>query len=132
MAGGQSDNDKRQPLWSNGGYNTQSELYVFMKAVVGARKQMIGVGDDTNFDVLVADDGARVFAFVRGSTVVVTSISGGGGEQTANIAASRLPSPMQPDGTKLCDTLSSGSTYVSNGNVAIKLENGLPGLYTKC
>ena len=38
MAGGQSDNDKRQPLWSHGGYDVGSPLYIWTAALVRARR----------------------------------------------------------------------------------------------
>ena len=41
MAGNQSDNDKRQPLWRHGGYNTTAPLYRWTKRMVAARKQML-------------------------------------------------------------------------------------------
>eukprot|EP01046_Picozoa_sp_COSAG06_P063329 COSAG06_NODE_14660_length_1137_cov_1.971098_2_plen_216_part_01 len=41
MAGSQSDNDKRQPLWRHGGYNTTAPLYQWTKRMITARKQML-------------------------------------------------------------------------------------------
>ena len=41
MAGGQSDNDKRQPLWRHGGYNRSAPLYRWTKRMVAARKAML-------------------------------------------------------------------------------------------
>ena len=39
--GNSSDTDKRLPLWSHGGYNTQFELYTWTAQLIAARKRSI-------------------------------------------------------------------------------------------
>ena len=41
MAGGEADNDKRQPLWSHGGYGTTAPLYSWTARLVAARQAML-------------------------------------------------------------------------------------------
>eukprot|EP00729_Bicosta_minor_P011305 gene11305-17960_t len=79
MAGGQSDNDKRQPLWSHGGYDVGSPLYIWTAALVRARRAMLkGLGsDDTKIDVVnmltLAPGNQDVLSFQRGGAVVIMS-----------------------------------------------------------
>lgn len=129
MAGGQSDNDKRQPLWSNGGYNTQSDMYVFVAALVAARKKMLAAGSTEQFQVLLSDDGNKLFGFQRGEAVVLASAAGqNGGDQHATLQASSLPQGFQPDGTQVCDVLQQQQQCwsVSGGVLNVVLSGAKP------
>eukprot|EP00658_Telonema_sp_P-2_P059031 TRINITY_DN476_c0_g1_i1.p1 TRINITY_DN476_c0_g1~~TRINITY_DN476_c0_g1_i1.p1 ORF type:complete len:138 (-),score=31.57 TRINITY_DN476_c0_g1_i1:368-781(-) len=128
MAGGESDDDKRQPLWLHGGYDTSGDLYTFMSHLVAGRKKMLELGQADEFKVLVADDGNRVFGFRRGLSVVLTSTGGqDSGEQSSVVQASELPPGLGSDGTQLCDVLSQGNCFaVANGQLEVTLSGGLP------
>ena len=56
MAGAQSDNDKRQPLWSHGGYNTGAPLYQWTTRLVGARKAMLKLLNSSGGDIDEVDN----------------------------------------------------------------------------
>jgi glycosidase len=75
MAGGQSDNDKRQPLWRHGGYNTSARLYQWTKLMVAARKQMLASCTNATIDAVRRMHSEDMFlAFQRcGATVVVAA-----------------------------------------------------------
>ena len=67
MAGGQSDNDKRQPLWRHGGYNRTAPLYRWTTALVAARKRMLsGTTADTIDTVTNLHSEDSYLSFERG------------------------------------------------------------------
>jgi hypothetical protein len=119
MAGGQSDNDKRQPLWEHGGYNTQAPLYQWTARLVAARKMMLKSLSAVSIDVLsalqVTPDG-NVLGFVRGNALAVMCKRGYSG--SATVATSFR------SGTQLCaalapstaGTLLSASSHASCNN----------------
>ena len=72
MAGGQSDNDKRQALWRHGGYNTTSRLYQWTKDMVSARKRMLRNSSVATIDVVHnfhSED--KFLSFERNGAVVI-------------------------------------------------------------
>eukprot|EP00038_Savillea_parva_P010416 m.190101 g.190101 ORF g.190101 m.190101 type:complete len:565 (+) comp17952_c0_seq1:112-1806(+) len=107
MAGGESDNDKRQPLWQHGGYNTSSPLYQWTAQLVKARKAMLASLTDGWLDVVsqhsVTADGS-VLSFVRGNSLVVMCKEGYAGTVS-------LPTTFSPN-TKLCNALPTHPTLL--------------------
>lgn len=108
MAGGQSDNDKRQPLWQHGGYDTSSPLYSWTARLVAARKAMLrsltGQSVDSVSHLSVTADGT-VFSFVRGSALAVSCRQGYDGTVV-------VPTPW-PRGTQACDVLETNTTVTA-------------------
>ena len=90
MAGGQSDNDKRQALWRHGGFNTTSKLYQWTKRMVSARKQMLRNSSAATIDDIKNFHSVDSFlSFERNGAVVI-------------IAATIDPKTKQPvDGQKV-------------------------------
>eukprot|EP00656_Telonema_subtile_P053361 TRINITY_DN7717_c0_g1_i1.p1 TRINITY_DN7717_c0_g1~~TRINITY_DN7717_c0_g1_i1.p1 ORF type:complete len:111 (+),score=32.24 TRINITY_DN7717_c0_g1_i1:54-386(+) len=79
--------------------------------------------------VLLSDDGNKLFGFTRGLSVAVLSAAGqGSGDQQATLQASALPSELQSEGTELCDELQSEQRCftVSNGALNVGLSQGRP------
>jgi len=115
MVGGQSDNDKRQPLWSNGGYSNTSEMFSFIESLVGARKQMLAAGDSDQFNVIMADDGNKLMAFRRGNSIgVVSTVGQSSGDQHATLQASDLPAALQQDGKYAMRSMVNASQYLTS------------------
>ena len=105
MAGGEADNDKRQPLWSHGGYNTAAPLYTWTGRLVAARQAMLrSVPSAADLDTVshmgVAQ--ANVLSFQRGGAVVVVS------SQAGLSATAQIQSGFTA-GQKVCDVLAGGS-----------------------
>jgi hypothetical protein len=100
MAGGQSDNDKRQPQWQHGGYTTSAPLYQWTARLVAARKAMLQSLNDRPVDgvshLSVTSDGA-VFSFVRGGALAVSCRQGYSGRVVVKTA--------WENGTRVCDWL---------------------------
>ncbi len=72
MAGGQSDNDKRQALWRHGGYNTSSKLYQWTKDMVSARKRMLRNSSAATIDAVQDFHSEDSFlSFERNGAVVI-------------------------------------------------------------
>lgn len=117
MAGGQSDNDKRQPLWSHGGYDTTAPLYQWTSRLVKARKAMLSSLTDADIDVIshfgTPNNDDRVLSFMRGPALtVVTNIGSGKGDISAQISTS------WKTGLRVCDVLQSSSVPVLHANVS--------------
>ena len=133
MAGGPSDNDKRQPMWAHGGYSRQSDLYRSVRALTAARKRVLSAARPDAFRILRADDASRVFAFVRGQALVVVSNAGErAGSRQIVLEASELPASMRCDGTVVCNALVAGNAQCSTvvrGRLRVAQLSGLPAVF---
>eukprot|EP00040_Diaphanoeca_grandis_P004152 m.27287 g.27287 ORF g.27287 m.27287 type:complete len:577 (-) comp15720_c1_seq1:61-1791(-) len=112
MAGADPDNDKRQPLWSNGGYNEQSPLFLWTTKLVTARKVMLKSLTSNNFDEvdhMQVDSSGSVMSFQRGAALAVVTKQG----TTMQVT---LPTNFKP-GSKVCDALQATNNG-SSSNVA--------------
>eukprot|EP01051_Picozoa_sp_SAG22_P000271 SAG22_NODE_6_length_41368_cov_49.702222_14_plen_292_part_00 len=106
MAGGQSDNDKRQPLWRHGGYNTSAPLYQFTKKPVAARKAMLRQTTAATIDAVGHLHSENDFlSFERGGAVVVlASVVDPATKKPSGRKLATVQTSLAPD-VKLCDAL---------------------------
>ncbi|CAO3622891.1 unnamed protein product [Cunninghamella blakesleeana] len=115
MTGG-NDPDNRKPLWSNGGYNVNSDMYTFTKTLVKNGRQAnngsvsMDVGTCTN-----------CYAFTRGQALVIVNNLGSGSTETVTFKSSQLQ-----EGKSMKDIFSGNQVTVSGGSISFQLNNGLP------
>jgi alpha-amylase len=115
---GGNDPADRESLWPN--YNTNHELYQYVKLLVSTRKSH-KVSTFAQVQRYAADN---FYAFSRGNVLVCLTNSGG---SAVTVAVSYLPFS---EGTTVCDALgSSDCQTVTKTGITVTLTNGLPKIY---
>jgi len=115
---GGSDPANRESLWPN--YNTNHELYQFIKLLVGVRNSY-QVWTQTQVQRYAWDN---FYAFSRGTTLVCLTNSGG---SSVTFSLSYIP---YSEGQTVCNALASNDcATVSGGVLKVTLTNGLPKVY---
>eukprot|EP01045_Picozoa_sp_COSAG04_P033049 COSAG04_NODE_6689_length_1277_cov_1.111205_1_plen_333_part_10 len=117
MAGGQSDNDKRQPLWRHGGYNRTAPLYRWTTALVAARKRMLsGTTADTIDTVTNLHSEDSYLSFERGGAVVVLAAVVDPATHRENGVVTVTLQTSLPSKATACDALLDPATSLSAGS----------------
>jgi len=119
---GGNDPKNREPLW-NSGYNTNSEMYKFLKTSIEARKKHA----IWNYKLVERWQDDEFYAFTRGDTLVITTNKGyNSGEITRTITYH----PYKV-GTKLCNIYwpKDDCITVTSEGVSVRLLHGEPKVY---
>lgn len=118
MAGGESDNDKREPLWRHGGYDTNAPLYTWTALVVQARKAMLKSLKPEDIDTVARlVQTGEALSFERGAALVI--VAGKGAPSSVTIQTSW-------NNAKLCDTLSVGESHPPTANESSPVASNAP------
>jgi len=120
---GGGDPNNREPMWTSN-FNTNTDLYNFIKTLVGFRKAKNIQG----LDQVQRYSDNNFYAFTRGSAVFVatTNVGQNGQQIVRNIT-------YQPfaNGTKLCNLFyPSDCVQVENGSFTVYLDNGESKVYS--
>mmetsp|Transcript_11609 Transcript_11609/g.11990 ORF Transcript_11609/g.11990 Transcript_11609/m.11990 type:complete len:468 (+) Transcript_11609:23-1426(+) len=116
---GGADPANRESLWPN--YNTNSDLYQFLKVLVNTRKQY-GVSSTSQIQRYAWSD---FYAFSRGDVLVCLTNSAG--SYTVTITVTYLP---YSNGQKVCNVLdTSDCLTVTNNGLTVVMTGGLPKVY---
>lgn len=138
----QSDNEKRQPLWrQGGGYNSSAPLYRWTQLAVAARSSMLASLSDTDLDrntISHLHSEEDFLSFQRGNAVVVIV------SNTSNDNAKFIRvNTSLPAGAFLCDALrgttrgqdslsptnDTGCISILHGGALVTPVNGLPRIF---
>jgi alpha-amylase len=118
---GGTDPANRESLWPN--YNTNHDLYQFIKSVVSVRKGQ-QVWKSTQVQRYTA---TNFYAFSRGNTLVCLTNSGGA---SVTYTVTYLPYSV---GTVVCNALASNPSSdclsVTSSGITVTLSGGLPKVY---
>jgi alpha-amylase len=116
---GGADPQNRESLWPN--YDTNSDLYQFIKTLVTTRKAH-KISSAAQVQRYAADN---FYAFSRGDVLICLTNSAGG--STVTITLTYLP---YSNGQTVCNVLSSNDcATVSNGSLTVVMSGGLPKVY---
>ncbi|CZT25496.1 related to alpha-amylase [Ramularia collo-cygni] len=123
--GGVSYPWNREALWFSG-YNTNAELYLFIKSMNAIRKNAIS--DDTTYltyqNYPVYTDTSTI-AMRKGAMLTVLSTLG---ESGANSTLS-VPESGYDDGVQVTELLTCNTLTSATGTLAVPMSNGLPRIY---
>jgi len=114
---GGNDPENREPLWPTG-FNTESELYQFIKTVINYRKKA-QLWNSPQIQRYVDDN---FYAFTRNDTFVALT-NGGSGQNGVQVSITYHP---YKNGQKLCNLFfpKSDCLVVENDSFDVYLENG--------
>jgi len=119
---GGDDPKNREPLW-NSNYDTNAELYQFLKTSIAARKKEA----IWNHQLVERWQDDQFYAFTRGDTLVITTNQGyGAGDITRTITYH----PYSV-GTKLCNIYwpNDDCIQVTSNGITVSLKHGEPKVY---
>jgi alpha-amylase len=117
-AGG-ADPQNRESLWPH--YDTNSDLYLFLKTLVGTRKAK----KISSFEQIQRYASTDFYAFSRGDVLVCLTNSNGAYDTT--VSMTYLP---YANGVTVCNVLNSNDcATVTNGSLTVVMTGGLPKVY---
>jgi len=117
---GGNDPANRESLWPN--FNTNSELYTFLRTLISARKAY-AVWNEPQIQRYSSD---HFYSFSRGNVLVCLTNSNG---QNPDVAVKMTYLPWSEGATACNIADSSDCVTVSTGSVTITLQKGLPKVY---